>query len=278
MTVIHSEDYEDYEYKVGGSLPPNAPCYVTRQADRVLLAGLEAGEFCYVFNARQMGKSSLRAQTMRSLAARNIACAAVDVTKLGSRQVTADQWYKGLVVELVRVFHLAGEFDLKTWRSQQVELSALQQLSLFIEDVLLTKVLQSKICIFLEEIDNVKRLDFSTDDLFALIRACYEQRTDRPIYSRLTFCLVGVAAPSDLITDKQRTPFNIGRSIDLTGFTFAEAQVPLTQGLLGKVDNPEAVLQAILDWTGGQPFLTQKVCRLVVEETTHFPTVYSGVK
>jgi WD40 repeat protein len=272
MTVIHPEDYEDYEYKVGGSLPPNAPCYVTRQADQVLLAGLEAGEFCYVFNSRQMGKSSLRAQTMRSLEAKNIACAAVDVTKLGSRQVTADQWYKGLVVELVRVFHLAGEFDLKTWRSQQAELSALQQLSLFIEDVLLTKVLQSKICIFLEEIDNVKSLDFSTDDLFALIRACYEQRTDHPIYNRLTFCLVGVAAPSDLITDKQRTPFNIGRSIDLTGFTFSEAQAPLTQGLIGKVDNPEAVLQAILDWTGGQPFLTQKVCRLVVKETTHSPT------
>lgn len=272
MTITHPEDYENYGYKVGGSLPPNAPCYVTRQADQVLLAGLETGEFCYVFNSRQMGKSSLRAQTMRSLEAKNIACAAVDVTKLGSRQVTADQWYKGLVVELVRVFNLADEFDLKTWRSHQAELSALQQLGLFIEDVLLTKVVQSKICIFLEEIDNVKRLDFPTDDLFALIRACYEQRIDRPIYDRLTFCLVGVAAPSDLITDKQRTPFNIGRSIDLTGFTFAEAQVPLTQGLIGKIDNPEAVLQAILDWTGGQPFLTQKICRLVVEETTHSPT------
>ncbi|XHX81253.1 MAG: AAA-like domain-containing protein [Stenomitos frigidus ULC029] len=104
--------------------------------------------------------------------------------------------------------------------------------------------------------------------MFALIRSCYEQRIARPIYDRLTFCLLGVAAPSDLITDKQRTPFNIGRSIDLTGFTFAEAQVPLTQGLIGKVDNPDAVLQAILDWTGGQPFLTQKICRLVVETTT----------
>jgi WD40 repeat protein len=58
----------------------------------------------------------------------------------------------------------------------------------------------------------------------------------------------------------------------LTGFTFAEARVPLTQGLIGKVDNPEAILQAILAWTGGQPFLTQKVCRLVVEETTYSST------
>jgi WD40 repeat protein len=263
---MNTIDNDDYEYKVGGSLPPNALCYVTRLADRELLATLEAGEFCYVFNSRQMGKSSLKARTMQLLEAKEIACAAVDVTKLGAKQVTADQWYKGLVVELVRVFKLAGRFDLKAWRSEQTELSAIQQLSLFIEDILLVKIASPRVCIFLEEIDNVKSLNFSTDDLFALIRACYEQRSHNPIYNRLTFCLLGVAAPCDLIVDKQRTPFNIGRSIDLVGFKLAEAKLPLTQGLVGKVDNPVTVLQEILDWTGGQPFLTQKLCKLVAEK------------
>jgi len=49
-------------YQVGGSLPVDAPSYITRQADAEFLQALLDGKFCYVLNARQMGKSSLRVQ------------------------------------------------------------------------------------------------------------------------------------------------------------------------------------------------------------------------
>jgi hypothetical protein len=54
-------------YKVGGSLGFNHPTYVTRQADQDLLEALKSGQFCYVFNCRQMGKSSLRVRAMHLL-------------------------------------------------------------------------------------------------------------------------------------------------------------------------------------------------------------------
>ncbi|NEO94846.1 MAG: hypothetical protein F6K56_33520, partial [Moorea sp. SIO3G5] len=116
----------------------------------------------------------------------------------------------------------------------------------------------------LDEIDSIIKVTFK-DDFFALIRACYNQRAENPAYNRLTFCLLGVATPSELIQDKQCTPFNIGQGIQLTGFTVEEAKGPLVPGLVGKVDHPEQVLGEIVNWTGGQPFLTQRLCRLVVE-------------
>jgi hypothetical protein len=112
-----------------------------------------------------------------------------------------------------------------------------------------------------------------------LIRACYNQRADYPEYNRLTFTLLGVATPADLIADKTRTPFNIGRGIELCGLQLAEAQ-PLAEGLAQKVENEQAVLREILSWTGGQPFLTQKLCKLVLtagEEPPQPPLLRAGL-
>jgi hypothetical protein len=55
----------------------------------------------------------------------------------------------------------------------------------------------------------------------------------------------------------------MGTKIELNGFHRDEAQ-PLLQGLQGSVTNPQAVLEEVLNWTGGQPFLTQKLCVLIV--------------
>ncbi len=182
-----------------------------------------------------------------------------------------------MAVELWRSFNLVETVNLKSWWQERLHLPLAQRLRQFIEEVLLVEVkgpdnkTAPQLAIFFDEIDSVLGLNFPVNDFFALIRCCYNQRSLDREYRRLTWAFFGAASPSDLITDYQRTPFNIGKAIELEGFKEHEAQ-PLLQGLNGKISNPQTVIKQVLAWTGGQPFLTQKVCKFICDGCSDIPS------
>ncbi|MEM7031600.1 MAG: AAA-like domain-containing protein, partial [Chloroflexota bacterium] len=191
-------------FVAGGTLRPDSPSYVKRAADDELFNLALAGEFCYVLTARQMGKSSLMIRTASRLKKEaDVKSIIIDLTKIGT-DVSVEQWYLGVLTQLKRRLRLS--VDPAQWWAEQGDLGYVQRFTDYLHDVLLTEI-ESQVVIFMDEIDTTLNLSFS-DDFFAAIRYVFNARANNPKYGRLTFVLLGVATPADLIKDRSRTPFN----------------------------------------------------------------------
>jgi len=244
----------------GDSLKVDTPSYVVRPADHELLDNIQAGAFCSVLSAHQMGKSSLMVRTANILQHQGIRTVLIDLNTIG--RIAVDQWYLGFLVQVTRQLQLAN--DYQEWWHGKHSLSVAQRLVGFLRDVVLAEI-PGQIVLFIDEIDVMLQLDFR-DDFFAAIRAMAHARARDPIYNRLTFVLLGVATPIDLARDANRTPFTIGRRIVLSEFSYSEA-APLRQGL--EVHFPgqsDRILRHIFHWTNGHPYLTQKLCLAITAE------------
>src|SRR6185369_9088424 len=124
-------------YVTGGTLRPDAPSYVERQADRDLWDGLLKGEFCYVLTSRQMGKSSLMVRTVKRLRHEGVAVAVLDLTAIG-QNLTIEQWYDGLISRLGQQLDL--EDQLLDFCQAHPEWGPLQRWVTAIEQVVLQRI------------------------------------------------------------------------------------------------------------------------------------------
>ncbi len=250
-------------YVTGGTLSSVALSYVVRNADEDLFKGLVDGQFCYVLTSRQMGKSSLMVRTAVRLREAGVGVVLLDLTAIG-QNLSAEQWYGGLLTQAGQQLDL--EDELEHFWDNHGKLGPLQRWMLAIRQTLMQRY-PGPLVIFVDEIDAVRSVPFSTDEFFAAIREFYNRRTEDTELRRLTFCLLGVATPSDLIRDTRTTPFNIGQRIELHDFTATEA-APLAAGFPQSDEASRRLLDRVLFWTNGHPYLTQRLCQSVADDSS----------
>ena len=256
-----------FQFVAGGAVQAGGGVYLERDADRDLLRHCLEGDFTYILTSRQMGKSSLMYRVAERLVDAGARPVIIDLTELGA-QTTADQWYKGFLL-LVQ-----EQLDLKqnasAWWDEHAQHAYAHRLIRYLREVALVER-HERLVLFVDEIDTTLRLGF-TDDFFAAIRFLYQTRAMDPELQRISFVLIGVATPNDLIKDAARTPFNIGQRIELTDFATHEAAA-LADHLAVPPGVKNDLIYWILRWTGGHPYLTLRVLRSLAESP---PTAWTA--
>ncbi len=95
-------------YQVGGTLPIESKAYIQREADTTLYQSLKESKYCYILNARQVGKSSLRVQTSHRLAQEGYNCVNIDMSSFGSEDITLIQWYNSFLDIIISTSFIFG--------------------------------------------------------------------------------------------------------------------------------------------------------------------------
>lgn len=291
-----------FSYHVGGALPWNDATYIKRQADSELFSAIQQGKFAYVLGARQIGKSSLRIQTRHQLIQQGYRCVTIQASQLRhpSQPIDTlntpighhhpDQGCSAFISALWADLNLSKTAHLRTWLKATTGLSVPARLACFSNDVLMGELCKTPIVVFIDEIDALLGSPFLAD-LLDWIAQCDRRRTTEVTYKNLHFVVLGTATTSDLSqTNLEHTSASLtgthhtgldhatqpqpiilsqaiidlfanGCNIALAPFTLIET-FALHQGFEEKIDNPTILMKAIFKWAQGQPFLTQKLCRI----------------
>jgi hypothetical protein len=245
--------------RVKGPVNSRKEVYIPRPSDNEVFELLRAAEYCNVVSSRQMGKTSLLFRIKPRLIEAGIKACSVDVGGyLGDvPPENADDWYQDLLQEIVD--QLGLKVDVATWWRSSSSATPNRRLIHFFRDEIVARA-GAPVVVFLDEIENTLKLPY-TDDFFLAIRAMYNDRQREPAFEQITFCLVGVLTPNELIKNQRTTPYNIGQTIELRDFDPARDDL---SALYSTVDqDPETgkqLVEAILGWTGGHPYLTMKHC------------------
>jgi len=236
----------------GGNLDPTSPVYIKRPEDERLPEHVAAGDFVTVLAPRQMGKTSLLLRVRRLLTEAGMAVAYIDLSP--AREESLESWYAHLSTGIAE--QVLPGMDRPPLPQSHLEFVQFMR-------AVATQLGQTRLCIMLDEVGTVPE-DMS-DAFFGNVRYVFSNRQVKPEFRFTNFVLCGTFQPRDLIKNPANSPFNISKTLRMSDMT--RDGVRRLVGMLERmgVYFDEDIPDVIHDWTGGQPYLTQRLCAIFEE-------------
>lgn len=226
--------------------------YVERAADRQLRNVIDnMGRPPYVLVARQMGKTNLLINMKRER--KNDLVLYLD---LSNRFDNARLWFRNVIDMLIEFDPDVFDQHLSQIQSQRETLNLEPNVEYDRHLRMLLRSTKKNLVIVLDEIDSLVGCSYS-DVVLAQVRSMYFNRVNFPEYLRLTYVLSGVVEPTDLIRNKDISPFNIGEKIYLEDFNRREFDEFLNKA---ELEFKEEVAARIFYWADGNPRITWDLC------------------
>ncbi|NJL90829.1 MAG: hypothetical protein HC916_14340 [Coleofasciculaceae cyanobacterium SM2_1_6] len=270
---MNSSNREISDYRVEGGCLTLLDPYVERAADTQLYEFAQSESrslVCFVLAPRQMGKSSLMVRTADRLTTNGQICVQINLHQLGEIDAESTLYYSFLV-EIINQLDdslKTGLYDIlsRYWQNDP-NLAPPLKFKYFLTGEISPRLPNSRLILFVDEVQNLLAWELQSSFL-AFIRSLAQVEINAPV-SNIRFVLLGVAKPSDLLTGNTMA-WNLGEFIELDGLT-GDCE-PLQAGLKKVSENPTQILERIVHWSGGQPFLTQVLCHLVATTSSSFDT------
>ena len=250
--------FEDTLFKAGYALSGNTVTYIERQADQEVFRHLRSMDYIALIDGRQQGKTSLIYHLMHKLQAQNFVFVVFDLSESQFQGKAEEEWYKTLGTSLLeKLPFLQPEYfppaptESTSW---EVFLTSIAEAS---------REANKKTVVVLDEVHDVP-LSYATP-FFTVIRKIFSRRPLHPDNEYLTFIISGTFHPDDLIKDRHVSRF-IAQRIPLEDFNLDQVRQ-----LVAHLGLPDELTQVIARrtyyWTDGQPYLTQRVCLLLSNQT-----------
>jgi hypothetical protein len=227
--------------------------YVKRKADKQLKDTIDnMGRPASILVSRQMGKTNLLLNAKRDMENESTKFIYIDLSNSSFSDIRECFRY---IIDTAIDIHLDTFEDIEDEILERREKNRLPQREHEHELRLLLKAFNGKIIIILDEIDSMKKYNFS-DHFFSQIRSVYfASRENYPEFKNLTYILSGVLEPSEIIHDKTKSPFNISEKIYLNDFTLEEYNSFISRIDLDFLKNKE-IVDKIYEWSNGHPRIT----------------------